>query len=161
MPKSKIVFCDTGFIIRLLDRSNELHDNAIEYFRYFIDQGYTLKMSTIAVAEYCVRGKIEDIPLRNILLSPFNAYHASEAGKCAKILYDARAKGALKVEARILILNDVKMFVQAECEGAEYYLTADSKSKIMYDQLRKEGKISFDFTDINYPYAEKFGLLNL
>jgi predicted nucleic acid-binding protein len=161
MPKSKIVFCDTGFVICLLDKSNKLHDNAVGYFRFFLEHGYTLRMSTIAVAEYCVKGNIEDIPLKNILLSPFNAFHASEAGKCGKLLYDARSKGALVVNARILILNDVKMMAQAECEGAEYYLTADSNSKNMYNLLHNKGKITFDFTDINHPYTEKFGLLDM
>ena len=31
MSNSKIVFCDTGFVIRLLDRTSELHENARGY----------------------------------------------------------------------------------------------------------------------------------
>lgn len=34
MTDNKVVFCDTGFVIRLLDETNELHENALGYFRY-------------------------------------------------------------------------------------------------------------------------------
>jgi len=159
MSVNKIVFCDTGFVIRLLDRTNDLHENALGYFRYFLENDYLIRMSTIAVAEFCVKDQIEHLPLKQILLSPFNAYHASKTGECARILYDARAKGVIEVDARILIQNDVKLLAQAECEFADYYLTSDSRSKRMYDVLKEEGKLSFDFTDIHTPFSEKFGVL--
>lgn len=156
---SKIVFCDTGFVIRLLDKTNDLHENAIGYFRYFLEHDYVIRMSTIAVAEFCVKDVINHLPLKQILLSPFNAFHASKVGKCAKILFEAKAKGVLEVGARILIQNDVKMLVQAECESAEIYLTADSSSKRMYDLLKEKGELTYDFTDIHIPHTTKFGLI--
>ena len=55
MSDNKIVFCDTGFVIRLLDRTSELHENALGYFRYFLENDYLIRMSTIAVAEFCVK----------------------------------------------------------------------------------------------------------
>lgn len=161
MKDDKIVFCDTGFIIRLLDNTNNLHDNAIGYFQYFLENDYIIRMSTIAVAEFCVKDSIENLPLRNILLSPFNANHAVKAGECAKILYEAKAKGVLEVDARIVIQNDVKLLAQAQYDSASYYLTADVRSKRMYDVLKDNGQLSFDFTDIHTPYNEKFGMLNL
>jgi len=160
MNDNKIVFCDTGFIIRLLDKTNELHNNAVGYFRYFLDNDYIIRMSTIAVAEFCVKDNINNLPLRNIMLSPFNAYHASQSGESAKILFDAKAKGVLEVDARIIIQNDVKLLVQAQCEQAAYYLTSDTASKRMYDILRSSNKITFDFTDIHTPYTQKFGIID-
>lgn len=160
MSVNKNVFCDTGFVIRLLDRTNDLHENALGYFRYFLENDYFIRMSTIAVAEFCVKDQIEHLPLKQILLSPFNAYHASKTGECARILYDAKAKGVIEVDARILIQNDVKLLAQAECEFADYYLTSDSRSKRMYDVLKEEGKLSFDFTDIHTPFSAKFGVFD-
>ena len=58
MKDDKIVFCDTGFVIRLLDETNHLHDNAIGYFQYFLENDYIIRMSTIAVAEFCVKDSI-------------------------------------------------------------------------------------------------------
>ena len=53
MSNDKIVFCDTGFVIRLLDRTSDLHENALGYLRYFLENDYVIRMSTIAVAEFC------------------------------------------------------------------------------------------------------------
>ena len=160
MSDNKIVFCDTGFVIRLLDRTNELHNNAVGSFRYFLENDYIIRMSTIAVAEFCVKDSIDHLPLRQILLSPFNALHASKAGEYARILYSAKAKGVMEVDARILIQNDVKLMAQTECEAAAYYLTSDSRSKRMYDVLRENSRVSFDFTDIHVPYSSKFAIID-
>ena len=160
MSDNKIVFCDTGFVIRLLDKTSELHENALGYFRYFLENDYLIRMSTIAVAEFCVKDEIGHLPLQQILLSPFNAHHASVTGECARILYDAKAKGVIEVDARVIIQNDVKLLVQAECESADFYLTSDSRSKRMYDLLKERGKLSYDFTDIHTPYSVKFGVID-
>jgi len=159
MSDNKVVFCDTGFVIRLLDKTDELHENAIGYFRYFLENDYIIRMSTIAVAEFCVKDRIEHLPLKQILLSPYNAIHASKTGECARILFSAKAKGVLEVGARILIQNDVKLLVQAECESASYYLTSDSNSKRMYDVLKENGMLSFDFTDIHMSPSLKFSFI--
>ena len=161
MTENKVVFCDTGFVIRLLDGTNELHDNALSYFKYFLENDCIIRMSTIAVAEFCVRDSIDHLPLRNILLSPYNANHAVKTGECARILFEAKAKGVLEVDARIVIQNDVKLLAQAQCDSASFYLTADTQSRRMYDVLKEGDQLSFDFTDIHTPYSEKFGLLEL
>ena len=161
MTENKIAFCDTGFVIRLLDETNELHNNALGYFKYLLENDFIIRMSTIAVAEFCVKDSVDHLPLKSILLSPFNANHAVKSGECARILFEAKAKGVLEVDARIIIQNDVKLLAQAQCESASYYLTADTQSKRMYDVLKDNAQLSFDFTDIHIPYSEKFGLLEL
>ena len=67
MTDNKVVFCDTGFVIRLLTETDELHNNALSYFQYFLEHDYIIRMSTVAVAEFCVKDSIENLPLRNIL----------------------------------------------------------------------------------------------
>ena len=54
------VLLDTSFFIRLLNDEDSLHKNAVGYFKYFLENEVTLKISTISVAEYCVLGKLED-----------------------------------------------------------------------------------------------------
>ena len=49
------VMLDTSFCIRLLDDSDDLHINALEYFRFFLQEKIIIHLSTIAVAEYCRR----------------------------------------------------------------------------------------------------------
>ena len=77
------------------------------------------------------------------------------------MLFRSKAKGVLEVDARIVIQNDVKLLAQAQYDLASYYLTADVRSKRMYDVLKDNGQLSFDFTDIHTPYNEKFGMLDL
>ena len=47
MKDDKIVFCDTGFVIRLLDETNELHNNALGYYKYFLENDYILPWAVV------------------------------------------------------------------------------------------------------------------
>ncbi len=81
------VLLDTSFFIRLLNDEDKLHENALSYNKYFIENDITLKASTISIAEYCVLGRIEDLPLKDIQIIPFNLNHAEKAGEFAKIIF--------------------------------------------------------------------------
>lgn len=70
------VLLDTSFFIRLLNDGNKLHINALGYYKYFLENEITLKVSTITIAEYCVLGKLEDLPIANIQILPFNLKEA-------------------------------------------------------------------------------------
>ena len=61
----KAVLLDTTFIIRLLSESDELHENAMAYYKYFLEHGIDMKFSTISIAEYCVIGAVSELPLRD------------------------------------------------------------------------------------------------
>ncbi len=158
--RKKIVFCDTGFFIRLVGEIGKLHDSTLAYFKYFLDNRYILRMSTISIAEFCVKDTIQHLPLRNIIISPFNAYSAVYTGGCAEILLKEKSKGARVANDRVIILNDVKIMAQAQCDKADYYITSDTKSKRMYDVLKRSGKVTYQFIDIHDPYDKVFGCLD-
>lgn len=84
------VLLDTSFLIRLLSKNDPLHQNAEDYYRYFLENGIPMYVSTITVAEYCVNGDIYELPLRSVRIIPFNIQHAPVAGGFANILYSAR-----------------------------------------------------------------------
>ena len=44
------VLLDTSFFIRLLNEEDPLHENALGYFRYFLEHDFVIKISTIAIA---------------------------------------------------------------------------------------------------------------
>ena len=69
------VLLDTSFFIRLLNDDDKLHKNARGYFKYFLDKEILMKISTISIAEYCVLGSVEDLPLKNLQIIPFNLDH--------------------------------------------------------------------------------------
>ena len=156
----KAVLLDTSFFIRFLNDSDPLFKNADGYFRYFLQKEITMMISTISVAEYCVGGDVHELPLRNLQIVPFNLDHSKRTGEFAKIVF--QNKGKLKFKERNIIPNDTKLFAQADCEKTiEFYLSSDNESQKIYNLLRQETAPKFQFIDLNVPYSETFGLLDL
>lgn len=61
------VLLDTSFFIRLLNEADPLHENALDYFRYFLEHDFVVKVSTIAIAEYCVRGDVDELDRKSVV----------------------------------------------------------------------------------------------
>lgn len=66
MPEG--VLLDTSFFLRFLNEKDELFENADKYYRYFLQKGIKLFISTISIAEYCVGGTVEELPLKNLIV---------------------------------------------------------------------------------------------
>lgn len=160
MPEGALL--DTSFFLRFLNENDELFQNADNYYRYILKKGIKLFISTISIAEYCVGGNIDQLPLKNLIVLPFNIQHAEKAGKFARILYEARKEKKLEVTERPIIINDAKLFAQAHTdERINYYLTADSRSSNFYKKIESIIKLNFNFIDIRTNYSETFGELDL
>ncbi len=156
----KAVLLDTSFFLRFLNDKDPLFSNADGYFRYFLQKEITMMVSTISIAEYCVGGDVHELPLRNLQIVPFNLDHSKRTGEFAKIVFKNKEK--LKLKERNIIPNDTKLFAQADCEIAvEFYLSSDSESQKVYNLLKTETNPKFQFIDLNIPYNETFGLLDL
>ncbi len=154
------VLLDTSFFLRFLNDNDPLFENADAYFRYFLQHEIIMMVSTISIAEYCVGGDVQELPLRNLQIVPFNLDHAKRTGKFAKIIF--HNKGKLKLNERNIIPNDTKLFAQADCETSiEFYLSSDKESLKIYNLLQQEAAPKFQFIDLNIPYNETFGLLDL
>jgi predicted nucleic acid-binding protein len=151
---------DTSFLIRLLNNRDSLHENAKEYYRYFLTQKTILKCSTISIAEYCVKGKYTELPLRNLQILPFNFNHAVRAGE---IMSAIKAHKAIPSGSeRAVVINDINLFAQADSENEiDSYVTSDSESKKLYDAAKQHSRLSFSFIDIKIPCHEAFGFLPL
>lgn len=139
------VLLDTSFFIRLLNEEDPLHNNALGYFRYFLEHDFVIKISTIAIAEYCVRGDV-----------------SQRAGKMIAEVYAEKKKRGATIAPRAIVPNDTKMFAQADVEpDINFYGTADVECKKVYDMIKtSEGKLSFKFIDITIPYNAFFGELD-
>lgn len=156
----KAVLLDTSFFLRFLNESDPLFKNADGYFRYFLQKEITMMISTISIAEYCVGGDINELPLRNLQIVPFNLDHSKKTGEFAKIVF--QKKGKLNLKERNIIPNDSKLFAQADCEKAvELYLSSDSESFKIYNLLKEETTPKFQFIDLKIPHHQAFGLLDL
>lgn len=153
------VLLDTSFFIRLLNENDKLHHNALDYFKYFLENDIILKCSTISVAEYCVGGHFDELPWKNLQVLPFNVNHGIRAGEFAKIVFTH--KGRLQLNDRNIIPNDSKLFAQADLDNSvTHFVTSDQKSKSIYNILRKYTNPHFEIIDINTPYDETYGVIN-
>ena len=156
----RAVLLDTSFFLRFLNDSDPLFKNADGYFRYFLQKEITMMVSTISIAEYCVGGDVHELPLRNLQIVPFNLDHSKRTGEFAKIVF--QNKGKLNLKERNIIPNDTKLFAQADCEKTvEFYLSSDTESYKIFNLLKQETAPKFQFIDLNTPYNETFGLLDL
>ena len=153
------VLLDTSFFIRFLNEQDSLCKNAEGYFKYLIEKDFELYISTISIAEYCTKGMVEELPLLNLRVLPFNMDHAKVAGEFAGYIFTEKKK--LDLKNRNIIPNDSKLFAQAHQEtNILYYLTSDKRSKGIYDMLKAKFNVKFQFIDIHSPYGETFGVLD-
>lgn len=156
------VLLDTSFLIRLLKKEDPLHENAKGYFKYFVEQGVGMYISTISVSEYCVKGAFEDIPFRYCRIIPFNIQHAPLAGKYAAAIFASKDNDWRNSGGRNIIPNDTKLFAQgAESSNINYFITSDSKSAGPIKLLQNEFGMELEHLDIHTPHFEKFGIINI
>lgn len=154
------VLLDTSFFVRLIDGQSPLKPIATQYFHEFVKANFTLYVSTISIAEYCVGGKMDDLPFSVLQVLPFQLEHAQAAGNFAATIYQERRKGVIKVANRIIIPNDTKLFAQADVEPAiKYYVSSDAESLKVYEALNGQTPLNFDFIDLNQRVREVVWLL--
>lgn len=131
------------------------------YFRYFLENEVILKVSTISISEYCVRGKIDELPLKNIQIIPFNLDHAKRTGLFAEVIFEQNKIGKEKLFPRAIIPNDSKLFAQADLDQSiTYFITSDGRSQNTFLTLKKQIHPKFEIIDISRPFNEVFGILN-
>lgn len=155
------VLLDTSFFIRLLNDEDLLHSNAVGYFKYFLENEIVLKISTISIAEYCVLGKLEDLPLKNVQIIPFNLKDAEKTGEFATIIFTQNKINVDKLSPRAIIPNDSKLFAQSDLDKTiSHFVTSDVRSKNTLALLKKGTNPKFDIISIDVPFTETFGILD-
>ncbi len=156
------VLLDTSFFIRLLNDEDPLHLNAKGFYIYFLENDITLKISTISIAEYCVKGNEDELPLKNLQIVPFNFDHAKRTGEFAEAIFEENRIDTKLITPRAIIPNDSKLFAQADLDkSVTHFVTSDGRSQNTFSALKKRIIPKFDIIDIATPYHETFGLLDL
>lgn len=152
------VLLDTSFFIRLLNPSDKLHSNALNYYKYFLTESITLKVSTISIAEYCV----DELSLKTLQILPFNLDHAVRTGEFAAVLFRENSISIERIHPRAIIPNDSKLFAQAYTDkSVTHFVTSNKRSATTFSILKREVKPRFDLLDISTPYNEFFAVLPL
>ena len=156
------VLLDTSFFLRFLNERDPLFKNADGYFRYFLQKEIRMMISTISIAEYCVGGDVHELPLKNLQIVPFNLDHAKRTGEFAKIIFEEKKSGRHNPSQRNIIPNDTKLFAQADSEKTiEFYVSSDTESLKIYNLLKQHSNPKFHFIDLNVPFNQTFGVLDL
>lgn len=100
--------------------------------------------------------------MRNLQVVPFNLDHARRAGEFAKAIFEAKGTAKESLKPRAIIPNDSKLFAQADLDKTiTLFVTSDSRSGATIKILRESVAARFDLLDINTPYHQAFGMLDL
>ncbi|MGB4498136.1 MAG: PIN domain-containing protein, partial [Methylococcaceae bacterium] len=114
------VLLDTSFLISLNNETRPNHETAHKYYKYMLEQNITMYLSSIVVAEFSIKEKITDLPLRNFRILPFNFPDGIEAGEIFKSL-----GGVKSDDSRAVARDDLKIIAQGLRENIPFVLTED------------------------------------
>lgn len=128
---------DTSFLISLMDSQRQHHGVARDYFRWFVQCGHPMYLSSIVAAEFCIRQPITDLPLGKLRTLSFNLTHGQRAAQLWRALGHRDAG-----DARAIVRDDVKLIAQVCKESIPVILTEDASTLYRYcERLRVAGQI--------------------
>lgn len=107
-------------------------------------------------------GKLEDLPLKDIQIIPFNLDQAVQTGNFAKIIFTENKTAQDKLKPRAIIPNDSKLFAQADLDkSVTQFITSDKRSNTTLSHLEKGVAPKFQIVNIQTPFNEVYGVLDL
>ena len=127
---------DTSVLISPSDPARKHRVAAQQYFKACIDRRVPMFLSSIVISEYQVRQAINDLPLRNFIVLPFNVDHAMACG----LLVRASPRDA--GDDRVRVKDDFKLIAQCQCDAVSHVLTEDASTLTKYmERLSAEGHL--------------------
>jgi predicted nucleic acid-binding protein len=152
------ILLDTSFCIRLLKSNDELHKNAKDYFKYFLEKKIEIFLSSIVVAEYSVKDDPANLPLEFVKIIPFDFFDGKTAGEFHSILLNHRVQVA-NIE-RNVIKDDCKLLAQLFNRNIQGYITKDRKSfSQIIAPIKASKKITMEILDLEIPLKDFKGEL--
>lgn len=118
---NKSVLLDSTYLISLVDDTRKYHQQAKDFFKYFIDNKYPMILSSIAASEFCAKQPITDLPLSNFKFLSFNIPDSQHLRHLFMDYINDRKPG----ESRIAIKDDFKLISQASFNKLGFLITED------------------------------------
>lgn len=120
------VLLDTSFLITLSDPARPHHAAALAYYRECTQRQVPMYLSTIVISEFQVKQAINDLPLRNFVVLPFNVDHAM---RCGLII---RNMARDPEDDRVRVKDDFKLLAQCDCESISHLISEDASTLAQY-----------------------------
>jgi predicted nucleic acid-binding protein len=152
------ILLDTSFCIRLLKNNDALHQNAKDYFKYFLEQRIEIYLSSIVIAEYSVKDDANNLPLEFVKIIPFDFFDGKTAGEFHSILINNKEQVA-NIE-RNIIKDDCKLISQIFNRKIGAYITKDKKSfGQIFMPIQKVKGFNIELIDLEIPLKNFIGEL--
>jgi hypothetical protein len=130
------VLLDTSFLITLADPRRERHPVAKNFYKHFLSSRMPMFVSAIVIAEFCIKQKLETLPLEQLILVPFSHEDAVQA---ASFDFKSLRNGA--ENDRQSLKDDIKIIGHAHARDLGYLITDDESTMFEYcEVLRKQGR---------------------
>lgn len=141
------ILLDTSFCIRLLKKDDLLHQNAVDYFQYFLENKVEMYLSAIVISEYSVKDDINNLPLKMMKIAPFDFFDGQIAGEFHSILLNNKPQ--LKNIDRTIVKDDCKLIAQIYNRKIDAYITKDKKSfSQIINPITTAKQFSIEFLDL-------------
>lgn len=128
------VLLDTSFLISLSDPARPHHEAAVAYYKECVRRQVPMYLSTIVISEFQVKQAINDLPLRNFVVLPFNIDHAMRCGLIN------RRMARDPEDDRVRVKDDFKLVAQCDCETISHLISEDASTLAKYlDRARDAG----------------------
>lgn len=152
------ILLDTSFCIRLLKSNDALHQNAKDYFKYFLEKKVQIYLSSIVVAEYSVKDDASNLPLEFVKIVPFDFFDGKTAGEFHSALINNKDQ-VLNIE-RNVIKDDCKLIAQIFNRKIGGYITKDKKSfGQIFMPIKKLKNFDIELLDLEIPLKDFKGEL--
>jgi predicted nucleic acid-binding protein len=152
------ILLDTSFCIRLLKSNDSLHQNAKDYFKFFLENKVEIYLSSIVIAEYSVKDDATNLPLEFVKIIPFDFFDGKTAGAFHSILINNKEQVA-NIE-RNVIKDDCKLIAQIFNRKIEAYITKDRKSfGQIFKPIQNVKGFNIELLDLEIPLKDFKGEL--
>ena len=130
------VLPDTSFLISLSDPARAHHATAVQYYKECVHRQVPMYLSTIVISEFQVKQAINDLPLRNFVVLPFNVDHAM---RCGLII---RQMTRDPEDDRVRVKDDFKLLEQCDCEAISHLISEDASTLAKYLERARDAGLA-------------------
>ncbi|HRH04184.1 MAG TPA: hypothetical protein PLN13_14870 [Bacteroidia bacterium] len=135
-----------------------MHQNAKDYFKYFLENKIEIFLSSIVVAEYSVKDDPANLPLEFVKIITFDFFDGRTAGEFHSILLNHKEQ-VPNIE-RNVIKDDCKLMAQLFNRNIQGYITKDRKSfSQIIAPIKASKSFAMELLDLEIPLKDFKGEL--